>query len=229
VARLYLWCEGQTEQAFASRVLVPHLAQQCVYVAPPLLIAHARRRGRIHRGGGRKYLPMKNDIQRLLAQERGGDVFFTTMFDLYGIHPDMPGLAEAEAPRDPISRVELLEKCFAEDVGDSRFIPHIQLHELEAYLFADPECFGLHFERARRQIAALCAVADACGGPELIDDGPTTAPSKRIIEQFPEYEDAKVAIGSMLAECVGLERIRGRCPHFDRWVRRLEGLGRGGL
>lgn len=85
MARLYLFAEGVTEQAFADTVLKPHLATFEVYLHPPVLIAHARKKGRVHRGGGRKYVPMKNDIMRFLSQEKSSDVFFTTMIDLYAI------------------------------------------------------------------------------------------------------------------------------------------------
>lgn len=77
--RLYLFAEGATELTFADTVLKRHLANVGVYLHPPVLIAHAKKKGRVHRGGGRKYVPMKNDILRFLAQEKGGDVFFTTM------------------------------------------------------------------------------------------------------------------------------------------------------
>ncbi len=53
----------------------------------------------MHRGGGRNYAPMKNDILRSLKEDTNPDVFFTTMIDLYAIHPDFPGLAEAESLR----------------------------------------------------------------------------------------------------------------------------------
>jgi hypothetical protein len=88
--RLYLFAEGSTELTFADTVLKPHLANSGVYLHPPVLVAHAKKKGRIHRGGGRKYLPMKNDILRFLAQEKGADVFFTTMIDLYAIHGQFP-------------------------------------------------------------------------------------------------------------------------------------------
>jgi hypothetical protein len=137
--RLYLFAEGQTDQTFADTILKPHLAPFEVYLHGAVLIAHARKKGKVHRGGGRKYLPMKNDIHRFLAQEKGGDVFFTTMIDLYGIHAEFPGLAEADKLRHmPDKRVEALEKAFADDMGDSRFVPYIQLHEYEAYLFSVP-------------------------------------------------------------------------------------------
>jgi hypothetical protein len=221
--RLYLFAEGPTELTFADIVLKPHLANFGVYLHRPVLIAHARKKGRVHRGGGRKYTPMKNDILRLLAQEKGEDVFFTTMIDLYAIHADFPGLTGAEKLRHmPYARVEALEQAFSEDICDGRFLPYIQLHEYEAYLFSDPTWFAYFYDHHSRQIAALKAIADNHDTPELIDDGPNSAPSKRIIAQLPDYEDAKAAIGPQVGELIGLEVIRGKCPHFAAWVSRLE-------
>ena len=97
--RLYLFAEGQTELTFADNVLKPHLANIGVYLHSPVRIAHAKKMGKVHRGGGRKYLPMRNDILRFLSQEKGSDVFFTTMIDLYAIHSGFPGLEEAEKLR----------------------------------------------------------------------------------------------------------------------------------
>lgn len=226
--RLYLFAEGQTEQTFADTVLKPHLANLGVYLNPPILIAHAKKKGRVHRGGGRKYVPMKNDILRILAQEKGGDVFFTTMIDLYAIHTEFPGLGEAEKLRHmPDKRVEALEQAFAKDIGDGRFIPYIQLHEYEAYLFSDPTWFGYFYDHHEKQIAALKAIADGHATPELIDDGQHSAPSKRIVAELPDYEDAKAAVGPQVAELIGLNVIRGKCPHFAAWLSRLEQLGRG--
>jgi hypothetical protein len=84
MARLYLFAEGQTEQTFADQVLGAHLSLHGVYIQKSVLIAHAKKRGKVHRGGGRKYLPMKNDILRFLAQEKEQDVFFTTMIEGIG-------------------------------------------------------------------------------------------------------------------------------------------------
>ena len=224
--RLYLFAEGPTELAFADTVLRPHLEKIDMYLQGPILIAHAKKKGGVHRGGGRKYLPMKNDILRFLKQEKGADVFFTTMIDLYAIHSNFPGLADAEKVRHmPVKRVELLEQAFASDIGDDRFIPYIQLHEYEAYLFSDPTWFGYFYDRHQKQIDELKAIATSKSTPELIDDGPQTAPSKRIIDKFPDYEDAKTAIGPQVAELIGLEMIREKCPHFAGWLSKLEKLG----
>jgi hypothetical protein len=226
MARLYLFAEGQTEQTFADKVLNPHLAQHGVFMHNPVLIAHTKKKGRVHRGGGRKYVPMKNDILRFLAQEKDADVFFTTMIDLYGIPNEFPGRDESEMLRHiPEKRVELLELRFAEDIGDRRFIPYIQLHEYEAYLFADPALFMTFYNHHAKEIAALKAIADSYVTPELINDGQNTAPSKRIIAQLPDYEDAKSVVGPQVAEMIGLDGIRGKCPHFSAWLSRLEQLG----
>jgi hypothetical protein len=226
MARLYLFAEGQTELTFADRMLKPHLAKLGVYLHPPVLIAHARKKGRAHRGGGRRYAPMKNDILRFLAQEKGADVFFTTMIDLYAIAADAPGLAEADKLRHlPAKRVEALERAFAEDLKDDRFVPYIQLHEYEAYLFSDPTWFSYFYDHHEAQIAMLQTITDGYTTPELINDGPLSAPSKRIVEVLPDYEDAKAAVGPQVAELIGLEVIRSKCPHFAEWLTRLESLG----
>ena len=224
MARLYLFAEGQTEQTFAHIVLMPHLANMGVYLHNPVLIAHAKNKGVVHRGGGRNYLPMKNDIERFLRMEKGTDVFFTTMIDLYAIHAKFPGLKEAEELRHmPEGRVASLEQSFAEDIGDSRFIPYLQLHEYEALLFSGPQYFKYFYDHHRREIGELQTIADAHATPELIDDGPHTAPSKRIISQLPNY--SKATEGPLVAELIGLQVIRSKCPHFDQWLSRLEQLG----
>ncbi|AFY82364.1 DUF4276 family protein [Oscillatoria acuminata] len=225
MARLYLFAEGQTEQTFADNLIKPHLVNYNVFMHNPVLIAHARKKGRVHRGGGRNYAPMKNDIIRFLKQDKATDVFFTTMIDLYAIHPDFPGLAEAELMRqDPFERVKFLEQKFAEDIGDSRFIPYIQLHEYEAYLFSEPTCFEYLSSGRTQEVENLQAIASQYETPELINDGLQTAPSKRIIAQFPDYGKAKSTFGPQLAERIGLQSIRDHCLHFNEWLLKLESL-----
>jgi hypothetical protein len=59
----------------------------------------------------------------------------------------------------------------------------------------------------------------------LIDDGEQTAPSKRIVEQFPDYEGRKPTAGPIIAAEIGLEAIRSKCRHFHEWLTKLEALG----
>ena len=225
MARLYLFAEGRTEQTFADTVLKPHLAEHGVFMHGPILIAHAHKKHRTHRGGGRNFRAMQNDIVRLLKQEPKKDVFFTSMIDLYALHKGFPGAGEAERYRnDPYRRVEALEESWAKETNDPRFIPHIQLHEYEAYLFSKISILAHYYEDQEREIKKLAKVADGLDSPELIDDGPGTAPSKRIIGHLPRYESDKSTVGVQAAERIGLPRIRRRCPHFDRWIDRLQRL-----
>lgn len=225
MARLYLFAEGPTEQTFADVLIKPHLAQYQVFMHNPILIAHAKKKGRVHRGGGRNYAPMKNDIIRFLNQEKAADVFFTTMIDLYAISDEFPGLDESQSLRqNPFERVTLLEQRFAEDINDRRFIPYIQLHEYEAYLFSDPACFEYLGGGNTKGVETLQTIASQYETPELINDGEQTAPSKRIIAQFPDYDKAKSTFGPQLAEKIGLQVIRRTCLHFDEWLSKLESL-----
>ena len=169
---------------------------------------------------------MQNDICRLLKQDSARDVFFTSMIDLYALHSEFPGVEEAEEYRsDPYRRVEALEKSWADETDDQRFVPHIQLHEYEAYLFTDISTLSFHYEDRRREIEELKRIAASVVSPELIDDGANTAPSKRIIARLPRYEHDKATVGVQAAQQIGLSRIRAKCPHFSRWVERLEELG----
>ena len=225
MVRLHVFAEGRTEQTFADTVLKPHLAHLGVYMSKPVLIAHALKKGRVHRGGGRNFTAMQNDIRRRLKQEAGNEVFFTTMIDLYALHHSFPGFEDAEPLRhDPYQRVESLEKAWSDETGDRRFIPFIQLHEFEAYLFSDVSRLASFFDHAGAQIAHLRREANEVNSPELIDDGQHTSPSKRIIAQFPEYQGLKATVGPQAAERIGLQAVRSRCPHFAAWMHRLEHL-----
>jgi hypothetical protein len=126
MVRLYVFAEGQTDQTFADIVLGPHL-NSCGVYHHSILVSKGRRSGKVHRGGGRNYLPIRDDIKRFLDQQKGTDVFFTTMIDLYAIPTSFPEFKDAEKLRHlPKERVAVLEAAFAKDVGDSRFIPHFQ-------------------------------------------------------------------------------------------------------
>ena len=225
MARLHLFAEGTTELVFARNVLVPHLAGCGVYLHNPVLLAYARKKRRTHRGGGRRFRPMQNDIERRLKEDQGPDVYYTTMIDLYALHHDFPGREDAERFRNrPYDRVESLETSWGKETNDRRFVPFIQLHEFEAYLFTELVKFEEFFDHSSRGIKELQKVADTVASPELIDDGQHTAPSKRITAQFPTYERLKTTVGPQMARLIGLQKIRSVCPHFDAWIGRLEQL-----
>jgi len=224
MVRLYVTAEGYTEQRFAVDVLGPHLALYGVSVFKPRLAALGKKKGRTHRGGLDTYLPVKNDICRWLKQDRAADAHFTTMFDLYGLPRDFPGYDKASGKPDVFARVVALEAALLEDIDDSRFIPYIQLHEFEALLLSDPNAFACRYPDHARQIERLEQLCARFDSPEHIDDGQQSAPSKRIGEEIPEYIRAKPTAGPIIAATIGLMTIREKCPHFNDWLTRLEGL-----
>jgi len=221
--RLYLFAEGQTEQSWAGNTLSKHLLNFDT-VVHPVLIANARKKRVVYRAGIRKYVQMKNDIERFLKQHTGKDVFFTTMIDLYALPADFPGRTEAETLRArPYDRITALERTFADDIDDPRFIPYVQMHEFEALLFVDPSHLAGLFDCGERPLRNLADVSRQTP-PELINDNFETAPSKRITAEIPEYAAMKSTAGPLVAEAIGLERLQAACQHFDAWLSRLETL-----
>jgi len=172
-----------------------------------------------------RYLPVKNDILRWLREDQAPEARFTTMLDLYGLPRDFPDYVPASKLSDPYRRVAAMERALAEDLGDPRFIPYIQLHEFEALLFSDPGAFACYYDQSDRQIRALTQLRNGFDNPELIDDGEQTAPSKRIREHFSDFRSrVKRTAGPIIAAEIGLGTIRAKCPHFNDWLTKLERL-----
>ena len=145
-------------------------------------------------------------------------------FDLYGLPSDFPGYGDARGTSDPYEKARILEAALRDNIGDWRFIPYLQLHEYEALLFSEPEQLVAQFTDRQSEINNLRAVADQAGNPELINESPDSAPSKRIIAEIPEYGGRKASAGPIVAERIGLGNLRAKCRHFSEWIDRLEGL-----
>jgi uncharacterized protein DUF4276 len=56
----------------------------------------------------------------------------------------------------------------------------------------------------------------AAGGPELVNDGPETAPSKRLLRYWPTY--VKTMDGPLAIAELGVAKLRAQCPHLDAWL-----------
>ena len=93
------------------------------------------------------------------------------------------------------------------------------------HLFAEGQTEQTFANTVLKRHLASFGVYNDVQFPELIDDGQHTAPSKRIIAQFPQYNDLKTTVGTQVAERIGLENIKSKCPHFKAWIDRLEKLG----
>lgn len=223
---LTVFCEGETERGFCDQVLRPHLFPEHDRTIHTIEIEHSRHHGKVARGGvSARYETMRRDILNELRRRKGRDILFSSLIDVYGLPRDFPGRkGRRRDPRDPTGYVTALEKAFGDDIGDPRFVPHLQLHEYETMLFADPEAFRIAFSDCDRAIEELKKIADSVPTIEHIDDGPTTAPSKRIIDLLPAYRGSKTSAGPDIAVVIGLPVIRSKCPHFDAWLTRLESM-----
>jgi hypothetical protein len=221
--RLNVLCEGQTEEAFVNRVLRPHLAALDVYVSAQCIPKKKNTNSRSSKGGWISYTETRKALLTWMKSDRSA--WFTTMLDLYAIPTDYPQLDKARDLADPRQRVTFLEEVLQKEVesaGFRQFIAYLQLHEFEALIFAAPAQLDHEYLEHDPQIANLIAIADREGDPELINDRPETAPSKRILKEIPEY--AKVKSGALVAEKIGLPTLRDRCKHFGEWLHRLERL-----
>jgi hypothetical protein len=222
LVELNITTEGPTELNFVKKVLMYHLLELGVRSEFRNVLT-SREKG--NRGGIVNYLKARNDINRWLKERSGWKVKFSTMFDFYALPKDFPGASESKRLADPYLRVKTVEDAFADDIGDSRFIPYIQLHEFEALLFSQPEAFELEFPDKLKEIEKLQKYLDDFGGnPELINDHPNRAPSKRIIKLIPKYKKSKTSAGPNIADFIGIEHLKATCRHFREWLEKLEAL-----
>jgi hypothetical protein len=224
VKQLNVFCEGQTEQGFCTQLLQPHLFPHGDGILHTLAVGEKDHHHLFGLGRRAKYEKIRKFICNTIRQRQGDQVFFTTLFDLYALPTDFPGVAaNVRNPANPTPYVEALETALGQSIDHHRFIPYLQLHEYETMLFADPNAFAYSFENCGEQIQQLEAIAAAVHHRiELIDDGKDSAPSKRIIALIPEYDGRKSTAGPDIAECIGLNTIRRSCPHFRQWLRTIK-------
>jgi hypothetical protein len=107
--------------------------------------------------------------------------------------------------------------------NSKRFVPYIQLHELEAVFFADPDAVAGAFDQPG--IAdRLRRIVLECDGCETINDRFETKPSQRLQNLFPNYRKgaSAQAHAPLIADRMSLETARKKCPHFSEWLTKLE-------
>lgn len=218
--RLYITVEGQAEKAFADLALTPHLANHNIEVKPRVVLTN-RKLGK--RGGILDFAKIEADLKRLMRQDGHPEARFTTMLDLYALPHGFPGWNQAQMKNLPLERVTTLEEALKQYFADDRFHPYIQLHEFEALLYCDLGELQRRLSGSASGIAALQREVSHLR-PEDINEGASTAPSKRIINHLPVYERSKVRVGAQAAAAIGLSNLRSKCPHFDQWLSKLEQL-----
>lgn len=214
--------EGFTERAIVEQTFAPYLAARG-------LSLHAKVIGKPgHKGGVRSSEAVRKEILALLRQEPRSHV--STFFDYYGLPEGWPGVREAKGKKareiagivEAAMRGEVQLKM--EGSGDpNRFLPYVQMHEVEALLFSDPKVMAIVFEQPDLE-PRFTQILNECGECEEINDHQATAPSRRIENLFPGYRKGSGirAHAPMIVKRIGVDRLRQACPHFNEWVTTLE-------
>ena len=225
--RLHITAEGGTEELFVNICLVRHLVEYGVFAdARKVKTSEGAQEQIVFRGGFRRknaYSMVRKDITNWIAEDTDQNCYFTTMFDYYALPEDFPGVADAQRKHDKYEQIRIIEDALRADIASPRFIPYIQLHEFETLIFVDPQALSYEYIEHEEAINRLKEIAREFGNPELINNAPTTAPSKRIISLIPEHKGNKIS-GAMVAQRIGIQRLKERCSHFSSWIQKLESL-----
>jgi len=219
IHRIHILVEGQTEEAFVNRVLIPHFSQIEIDLNPIVIITRQDPGYQAHRGGTVAYSSFKKQISRLLGDTSAMAV--TMMLDFYAVADSFPGCRNCIETKG-LQRVMHLECMLSNDIQNNRFIPYYQTHEFEALLFVSPtetaDILG-----SPNIAHALGRIRQAFPSPEEIDNNPVTAPSALIQRLFPEY--IKENDGPLVTMSVGLPVLRQECKHLDNWLIKIEQYG----
>jgi len=167
------------------------------------------------KGGIVPWEDLKKEIIRHL---KNNETVVTALIDYYGIYPryNFPKWNESEKIADKSARMDLLENAMKEDIPDDlrhRFIPYYQLHGFEGLLFNNLASFEVTFDQSEfLNKNDLKKILNQYRNPELINDNPKTAPSKRLEKLIKGYD--KIVYGSILAKNIGIDKLRKKSPGF---------------
>ena len=212
--RLYILCEGQTEEDFVYTLLNPYLQSVGVY-AQPIICTTKRTATKKYKGGVTSYVKFKKELLRLCGEHPNELV--TTMFDLYAFPYDALDLQNI--PTDVYNKAQYVENVITQDLGNrfGNMLFSLVLHEFEGLLFSDVSAFENIADQ--KAVAVLRSVRAAVCTPEHINETSETAPSKHIERVIPYY--SKPTDGIDIAKQIGLDKIKNECHHFAKWLDKL--------
>lgn len=208
--RLYIIVEGKTEFEFINELLCPYFRQNEIYQVTPLLLSTSK----TQKGGDISYQRFKNNIEEKLYKEN--DIIITSLIDFFRLKTDFPQYAESLKIKDKIERVTFLENAIAKDIKNESFIPYIQLHEFEGLLFSDTKGFDYFSHITAMNKSKLYEIVVNYPNPEMLNDGATTAPSKRLEQLITSYD--KPFHGPIIALENTLVPVFAKCPRFNNWI-----------
>ncbi len=218
MTQLLILVEGDSEELFVKNILSPHLARFGVYAVATGVVSKRLASGKKLTGGNR-WPNVQKSLQPLLANS---GAWVTTLLDLYGLPEDFPGVVGlATISVNARDRAEYVQNQLSVALGNpQRFIPFLALHEFEAWYFAGPDqVAGFYGEPS--VVDLMKQACRAFGGPENINHGKETHPSKRLEGYGIGFRKTS---GVTILKEIGLGSIRAACPHFNTWLSQLEKL-----
>ena len=227
--RVNVVVEGYSELYFVKRTLNKHFKGDPLFDARCVLTNRDRRINYEYRGGLSNYQHAKEDIIKWLLSD--ADAYVSTMFDFYALPRNFPGYEQSLKLPTHLQQVQFLEQEMKKDILSDdrlkdmfpdRFIPYIQLHEFESLLYTNIRVLQYNYLDAA-DIKRIDALYDATKDipPEDINNGPQTAPSKRLKDAV-KYRKGDAPADWL--ETIGIGNIKSKCPHFSAWLEKLEGI-----
>ena len=212
---IYVYCEGQTEEAFVNEIICPYLLNCDVY-AQPIICSTKRTPTKKYRGGSVNYDKIKSELTIICKMHKNEMV--TTLFDYYGMPENTP-MIHCNEP-DLYQRIQTIEKAIESDIGQPNLIFNFLIHEFEGLLFSDPSAFQLIADD--HVVGRIQKMKDEALSPEHINNSVDTAPSKRILSLIPDY--AKEKNGTLLSKNIGIDTMMDQCVHFKNWIEKMKNI-----
>ncbi|MGV3279168.1 DUF4276 family protein [Rickettsiales bacterium LUAb2] len=189
--------EGQTEAYFIQYVLARYLYKFGIKISPPVIL-----------GGNVSVERVGKQLSMLSEHYK----YVTSLYDFYGFQ----GKGNHEGRKHLIHRIMNHVSPYKKD---NVIFPYIQMYEFEALLFSDSKilCNNI-FYNSHDKIKCIDYFDDILKSkrPEQVNDSIETAPSKRLHKINRRYK--KTLYGHIVAQKIGIEKIRKECKGFNGWI-----------
>lgn len=183
-------CEGTTESDFIKHLSRVYFVPKHICLKPIIMDGNV-------------------SIDRLVYfVHRANYPISTTFVDYYGIKGNHKESCEE------------LEALLKEKVKKEHFIPYLQKHETEALWFSNIDVLSKVKNATVAQQKKLQTIITNYPNPENINNSRETAPSKRLMSIFSNYN--KIIDGNSIAQNISIEEIKSKCPRFANWLSRIE-------
>ncbi|NLF62802.1 MAG: DUF4276 family protein [Lentisphaerae bacterium] len=218
--------EGPTESKFVKTVLAPYWGKRGIDVYAPVIRTQIdERSGTIYKGGDIRFSRIKKQISNFLKQR--DEIIVASFVDYYGIM-EWPSLEAIQGNHSPHEIAHILnnaaknaiQEAYPEMRPSERYFPFTAVYEFEALLISDSSILAKNLCISS---TVIDAVLQEYGNPETINNSPETAPSKRL-DAWTNGQYGKTTTGIVIAEEIGIDKMRQACPNFDAWLSSIEAL-----